>query len=208
MCLYSTYNNRSLEELNFQPIDRSVSRSSACQIQSLSTSVMCFLRSSLTSLSTLPPVDIAWHYHPLRFSRAFHSYSHIIHVWAQCLQIRRRRVRDPKQLCRSSWGSTYAYVRRFHNLSESPCLPLRAALAAFIKVEHALMHTHPRPQSHSQPHPYPCACPCACITHSGVDNSNGDKNKHQRHLINAPTRNFNKFFAVLPPLRVFVLSAF
>lgn len=129
---------------------------------------------------------------------------------AQCLQIRRRRVRDPKQLCRSSWGSTYAYVRRCHNLSGSPCLPLRAALAAFIKVEHALMHTHPRPHSHSQPHPHPhpCPCPCACITHSGVDNSNGDKNKHQRHLINAPTRNFNKFFAVLPPLRVFVLSAF
>lgn len=110
----------------------------------------------------------------------------LTHYPRLCLQIRRRRVKacvDLKQL----WGS-YVDVGSIN----SPYLPLCAA--AFIKVEHALMHTHPRPR----PHPYPC--PCACITHSGVNNSNGeDKNKHQRHLINAATRNFNNFFAVLPP---------
>lgn len=119
----------------------------------------------------------------------------LTHYPRLCLQIRRRRVKtcvDLKQLWGSYWGSI-----------NSPYLPLCAA--AFIKVEHALMHTHPRP------HPYPC--PCACITQSGVNNSNGeDKNKHQRHLINAATRNFNHFFAVLPPYLVrsiftFVLSA-
>lgn len=61
MCLYSTYNNRFLEEPNFQPIDRSVfGRSSECLIRSLSASVMCFPHSSsLSSLSSLPPVDIS-----------------------------------------------------------------------------------------------------------------------------------------------------
>lgn len=72
--------NCSLEELQeLHSIDRSVVRLNAKWEVFLSFFAFTISSYSLASLSSLPPHK-ACHYQPLRFSKAFHCYSHIIHV--------------------------------------------------------------------------------------------------------------------------------
>lgn len=144
--------NCSLEELQeLHSIDRSVVRLNAKWEVFLSLPYAFFI---LFGFSFFTPTTQGMSLSAIKIQQSFPQL--LTHYPRLCLQIRRRRVKacvDPKQL----WGSYSGSIN-------SPYIPLCAA--AFIKVEHALMHTHPRP------HPYPC--PCACITHSGVNNSNGE----------------------------------